>query len=68
MTTNRHEDADPAWSPDSRLVAFDSKRSCRSQVYLVRAGGGRPQRLSHGRFQNAEPEFSPDGQTVLFTS
>jgi eukaryotic-like serine/threonine-protein kinase len=57
----------PAWSPDSRQVAFSSARHGKEEIYLKPvAGGGDEQELlaSDG---NAEPDrWSPDGRYLLF--
>lgn len=64
-------DAQPAWSPDGKLIAFSSDRSpdrfdrlWRSDVYAVSSRGGRARRLTRGRGAAAYPSFSPDGTHV----
>jgi len=59
----------PAWSPDGRRLAVVLTRDGSSQIYLIPAGGGEPQRLMKTAPANdTEPAFSPDGRTLYFTS
>jgi len=44
--TQGDSDADPAWSPDDKWLAFDSGRKEKSQVYRISLGGGEAQRLT----------------------
>jgi len=59
----------PAWSPDGQRLAVVLTRDGSSQVYLMPAGGGEPQRLMKTTPANdTEPAFSPDGRVLYFTS
>ena len=71
--------ADPAVSPDGRWLAFRASPAGeeQSQLYLarvLRADDGRvtslglPVRVTPPGSRSASPAFSPDGQTLLFTS
>jgi Tol biopolymer transport system component len=51
--------ASPAWSPDGREIALDS----RGQIYLVTPDGSAQRRLVRG----SEPAWSPDATTLAFT-
>jgi len=56
----------PAWSPDSRTLAFLSNRGEVTQVYLIPADGGEANALtSSGADVNAF-RWSPDGKQIAF--
>jgi len=66
--TQGDSDADPAWSPDDKWLAFDSGRGDKGQVYRISLGGGEAQRLTdlpNGAFG---PSWSHDGSRILFSS
>ena len=60
----------PAWSPDSaRIAAALTEHEGLQQIYLIGAGG--KQRLRSnlgGNVINTEPDFSPNGKRIAFTS
>ena len=51
-----------------RIVFLWSTRDGSSQIYLIDAEGGGLTRLTTSAGIDTEPNFSPDGQTLLFTS
>jgi acylaminoacyl-peptidase len=73
LTRGNHHDADPAWSPDGRTVAFVSDRfrdpdlTWRSDIYLVGIDERRVRQLSpgDGRQSWGSPAWSPDGEWVV---
>jgi Tol biopolymer transport system component len=42
--------------------------SCSGDICLVRAGGGEIRRLTHDKYVNAFPAWSPDGRLIAFTA
>jgi TolB protein len=59
----------PAWSPDGQRLAVVLTRNGSSQIYLIPATGGEPQRLMKTSPANdTEPSFSSDGRVLFFTS
>ena len=59
----------PAWSPDGRRLAVVLSKDGGSQMFLLNAdGSGQPQRLTSSSAVDTEPNFSPDGTSILFTS
>jgi dipeptidyl aminopeptidase/acylaminoacyl peptidase len=68
LTHTKGGEADAAWSPDGKRIAFVSKREGDddSQVYLLDLHGGEARRLTKIAGGAAEPKFSPDGTRILF--
>lgn len=57
----------PAWSGDGSQIAFLSGRGGAEEIWLVSAGGGEETRFSRSDTKDvAEPDWSPDGATILF--
>lgn len=59
----------PDWSPDGSRITYASDASGRSEIWLVKADGSEPQRLtSVGRHHFAFwPSFSANGRWVIYT-
>jgi dipeptidyl aminopeptidase/acylaminoacyl peptidase len=71
ITSMKAGESDPAWSPDSRRIAFSAKRDADevSQIYILDVvGGGEAQRLTNLSQAVRAPKWSPDGKRVLFAS
>jgi dipeptidyl aminopeptidase/acylaminoacyl peptidase len=73
ITFGEADDADPAWSPDGRHLAFVSNRIERADVrfehrdvYIVPARGGRLRRLTDVRGPKRGPAWSPDGRRIAY--
>ena len=72
LTDGDFADADPAWSPDGRMIAFTSARhedrdyDNAADVWLVPTAGGAPQRLTDTAGPVSAPLFAPDGRTIAF--
>lgn len=76
-----YDASEPVFSPDERLVAFDSARGRGGEVsgsedfshpatdlYMAQANGMHPRRLTHTRsIDEFAPIFSPDGHTIAYT-
>lgn len=59
----------PQWSPDGRSIAFDSDRGgFISAIWVVRAAGGRAQRLTDPDLEAFWPSWSPNGSHLVFSS
>ena len=57
----------PGWSPDGKWIAYaraDEDRS--ADIYLISAAGGAEHRVTFDSYNDAGPEFSPDGRTLYF--
>lgn len=61
----------PAISPDGRMLAFLRSPSTffgAGQVYVKRLPDGEPQRLTNDDLAKTNPEFSPDGTRIAYTT
>ena len=70
ITSMKSGESDPAWSPDSRRIAFSAKRDAdeQNQIYVLDLGGGEAQRVTNLSTGARSPKFSPDGRRILFGS
>jgi TolB protein len=63
LTTSAASDASPAWSPDSRLIAFVSDRSSpeehENEIYVMNADGGDTRRITENDVSDLEPAWRP---------
>jgi tricorn protease len=58
----------PVFSPDGKIIAFSACRNGNIDVYIIPTEGGQSKRLTwHPDDDNVEG-FTPDGQSVLFSS
>jgi TolB protein len=61
-------DADPAWSPDGRRLAFATERDGNGEIYVVDADGSGAVRLTDDPSADSHPTWSPDGTRIAFAS
>ena len=58
----------PRWSPDStRIAFFDASSGKPFQLFLVPANGGSPQAVVDEPWNEIDPNWSPDGRTLVFS-
>ena len=58
----------PSWSPDSKRIVFDARADGNADIYLVRADGGQPVRLTYENSVDSRPTWSGDGRWIYFRS
>jgi Tol biopolymer transport system component len=58
----------PVWSPDGSRIAFTSTRAGVSQVFVVAAGGGSAEQVTHEAGGAFSPAWSGDGTGIVFVS
>jgi dipeptidyl aminopeptidase/acylaminoacyl peptidase len=71
ITNTRAPESGVAWSPDSRSIAFSSRREGDEvdQVYILDlAGGGEAHRVTNVSTGASRPKWRPDGKAILFES
>jgi dipeptidyl aminopeptidase/acylaminoacyl peptidase len=71
ITHTKAPESGVAWSPDSRSIAFATKRDGddEDQIYVLDlAGGGEARRVTDVSTGAANPRWRPDGQAILFES
>jgi Tol biopolymer transport system component len=70
-------DRDPAWSPDSRHIAFTSDRMVANNIWMVNVDGTHLVQVTHTipmpgvsllPSSNVHPTFSPNGTQIAFVS
>jgi len=73
LTSGSYDDADAAWSPDGKWIAFSSNRtpdpdaSRNADIFVVEARAGAiPRALASGPGADQRPSFSPDGASIVY--
>ncbi len=64
LTTNRHEDFDPAWSPDGTRIAFRSMRDGNNEIYVMNADGSRQHDVSRDPADDWGPAWTSSGKVL----
>jgi Tol biopolymer transport system component len=58
----------PDYSPDGKLIYFDSARSGSTQIWRMKPDGSAAEQITDDDNINSSPHISPDGKTVAFLS
>jgi dipeptidyl aminopeptidase/acylaminoacyl peptidase len=67
-TNGERIDANPAWAPNSKALAFfsDAGEKEQKQLWTVNADGSAPKKLTHLSGYAARPSWSHDGKQIAF--
>jgi dipeptidyl aminopeptidase/acylaminoacyl peptidase len=70
LTSHEASDSGPAWSPDRKWIAFESKRGDdeNPQIYLISASGGEARRLTNVPTGASVAKWFPNGKRLAFVS
>jgi TolB protein len=72
VTGDGQANSDPAWSPDGRLIAYESWRDGDpinvAEIYVMEPNGEGKRRLTQAPGLDWSAAWSPDSQKIVFTS
>jgi dipeptidyl aminopeptidase/acylaminoacyl peptidase len=70
LTSTRALESGASWSPDSRRIAFSTRREGDEtpQIYILPLDGGEAQRVTTLASGALNPRWRPDGKALLFES
>jgi tricorn protease len=68
LTSSEFYATRPVWSPDGRRIAFACQRNGNFDVFVMGLDGATPQRLTFHSANDLPYAFSPDGQSIFFSS
>ena len=59
---------DLSYSPDGKALVFSGVQNGQADLYVLRAGSRRPEKLTNDVFDDVQPVFMPDGSGIVFSS
>jgi dipeptidyl aminopeptidase/acylaminoacyl peptidase len=68
LTFGDRNDGSPAWSPDGSRLAFVRQYDKKPQIWVLPLRGGEAFHVTDVEFGASNPQWSPDGQKILFSS
>jgi Tol biopolymer transport system component len=68
LTTDDADEANPAFSPDGKKIAFASNRSGHWSIYVMDADGKNVMQVTNARTHDLHPSWSPDGTELAYSS
>jgi Tol biopolymer transport system component len=68
ITANTRQDENPQYSPDGRLITFDSDRDggMDNEIWVMNGDATGARQLTANTVGDGQPTFSPDGRTIAF--
>ncbi|HLH40506.1 MAG TPA: S9 family peptidase [Bryobacteraceae bacterium] len=67
LTRGEKSSTNPSFSPDGRMVYFESARTGRNQIYRIYVAGGEAEQITDFKGDIGAYQLSPDGKTVAFS-
>jgi Tol biopolymer transport system component len=61
-------DTNPIWSPDSRLIAFETYRNFNVDIYVMNADGSNRRQITTNDDWDGHALWSPDSQQLIYVS
>jgi serine/threonine protein kinase/Tol biopolymer transport system component len=58
--------SEPTWSADGKLIAYSSNKQGKFDIWVQPVGEGNAVQVTHSPGHNWQPDFSPDGQQIVF--
>ncbi|MBE7176452.1 MAG: PD40 domain-containing protein [Mucilaginibacter polytrichastri] len=62
------QNAQPRFSPDENYAVFTSHRNFEQDIFVCNLKTGKVQNLTHSGISETDPFWSPDGQSIFFSS
>jgi TolB protein len=59
---------DPQWTPNGKKIVYVSWENGRAEIFIMNADGSNQTRLTTAEYRDENPEITPDGQYILFSS
>ncbi len=68
LISSSANDGNPAYSPDGRMIAFQSQRTGKANIWLCNSDGSDLRQLTRFETHTGTPRWSPDGRRIVFDS
>ena len=68
MTFGSGLQTDATFSPDGRFIAYASDKGGNFDIWVQPVSGGDPVQITKSPAQDTQPDWSPDGSTIVFRS
>ncbi|RKY87239.1 hypothetical protein DRQ15_11135 [candidate division KSB1 bacterium] len=66
ITEGNHDNANPVYSSNGQLIAFQSNRNGNWDVFVMNSEGGEQKQITSNILDEEEPVFSPNGEKIFF--